>query len=154
MNQNINLLRLHPYLRTKNDANEVMVVLEKLKDELFKETFTLSDVLTQNVPHEFAAGIQNLITELGINDKDRNSLQSFFTMIIENISSLPVVHIMLSVSPKAKLLEEIHEWFYQNFQKTVLLDISIDPGIIGGCTISFKGRANDYSLKNRIDQMS
>ncbi len=149
----MNISALHSYLRTKNEATKLILLLEKLIDELFKEIFSLDKILASELTLELKIIIEKLIKESGIKTENKKEVQAFLAKLQEELSRLPVVHIILSISPKEQQVEIIHNWFYQNFQKTVLLDISIDPTIIGGGVISFNGRANDYSLRNKIGQM-
>ena len=149
----INLTALHSYLTTKNEANNFVLILEKLINGLFNDSAGLSEMLSKEVSLELKLIIEKLIHEAKINTDNRKDLQAFFVSMQKEISSLPVIHIMLSIPPKEELVKAIHGWFYQNFQKTILLDISIDPTIIGGGVISFNGRANDYSIRNQVSQM-
>lgn len=151
----MNLAALHPYLVTKNEVNNLSLLLRKLTSELFKEGFDLDTFLANETSYELNQSIKNLLKENQLTGAtDKSALQAFFLKIQEPISSLPVVHIILAFPPKAGLVKFIHDWFYQNFKKTVTLDISVDSSLIGGGVISFKGKANDYSLKSRIDQVS
>ncbi|HVF69456.1 MAG TPA: F0F1 ATP synthase subunit delta [Xanthomonadales bacterium] len=149
----MNLSALHQYLIVKDGVNKLVLLFEKLNGELFKESFTLDGFLTTETSFELTHAILNLLEENKINKSDRDGLQSFFTQIQEQISTLPVIHLMLAFYPKDKTIRAIHDWFYDNYKKTVLLDITVDRTLIGGSVVSFKGRANDYSLKNRIEQM-
>lgn len=150
----MNLSALHPYLVTKNEVNNLSLLLRKLTGQLFKEGFDLDKFLAQETSYELNQSIKNLLKENRLSTaSDKSTLQTFFLQVQEPISSLPVVHIILAFPPKVGLVKFIHDWFYQNFKKTVTLDISVDPSLIGGGVISFGGKANDYSLKNTIEQV-
>lgn len=149
----MNISALHPYLRTKSDTIALIQLLEKLEKEIFKEPFDFSKILKTKAPYELSAVIQKLITEANIKVSNRNALQKLLTEINNQVATLPVVHIIVPLSPTENHLKIMHDWFFQNYKKTVILDISVDPSLIGGCVVSFGGRANDYSLKNRIEQM-
>ncbi len=151
----MNLSALHPYLVTKNEVNKLLLLLRQLTSELFKQGFDLDTYLANETSYELAQGIKNLLKENQLSpNAEKSILQNFFLKIQEPISSLPVVHIILAFSPKVGLVKFIHDWFYQNFKKTVTLDISVDESLIGGGVISFNGKANDYSLKNTIEQIT
>lgn len=148
--ENPALSQLHQYLKTKNDAQTIMRIIGSLGDALYKEPFTMKEALAQYAPFEIAAAIERAAPD----PEDKSGLQKFFSQLQKDITELPIIHIILPFSPKEKLIKVIHDWFYDNFQKTVLLDVTIDPDLGGGSVISFRGRANDYSLKNQIDQMN
>ena len=144
------LTNLHPFLRTKGDVNNFALVCSRVIDALYTDSFDLHNMLLQNIPYEIAAAIEKSAPAT----TDKKALQEFFLNTQKMIATLPMVHIILPFSPKEKLVKLMQDWFYQSYQKTVVLDISVDPNLIGGSVISFRGRANDYSLKNAIDQMN
>lgn len=43
-------------------------------------------------------------------------------------------------------------WLRKNFGADIIAQLKIDPNLIGGCALSWKGIYKDYSLKARIDQ--
>lgn len=46
--------------------------------------------------------------------------------------------------------EKIGVWFKANLGKDALFDLILDPALIGGCTLSYKGVEKDYSIRQRI----
>ncbi|HSW47687.1 MAG TPA: F0F1 ATP synthase subunit delta [Candidatus Saccharimonadales bacterium] len=149
----MDLTALHSYLRTKRETTGLIIVIEKLQEAVFKQNFNLDNALSKDVPLEEKDVIEKLIRDSGINIENRQDVQTFLTKLQKEVSSLPTIHIILAISPKEEMIEAIHNWFYQNYKKTVLLDISVDETVIGGGVISFDGKANDYSLRNTISQM-
>lgn len=149
----MDLSALHPFLITKNDAQKLMALAGALGESVFKDGFSLHAQLSADSSYELTKAIETVIKQSNINPTDTKGLQSFFNNLQKEIEALPIIHIILAVSPKEKLLIQIHDWFYQNFQKTILLDIAVDTELIAGGIISFEGRANDYSLASKLEQM-
>ncbi len=114
---NINLTSLHPYLRTKKNANKLISILEKLADGLFKEGFDVSGTLSKEVSSELKERLKKIATEAGISMEDKKPLESFLKQLETEISTLPLIHIMLSDAPKDEIIGTIQDWFYQNFKK-------------------------------------
>jgi F0F1-type ATP synthase delta subunit len=151
--ENTALSNLHSFLRTKSDTNNLIHILDKLIDGLFKETFDFKNDLSKEASYELFEALEKTVYQFCHNPADRKVLQDFLSALKKEIVELPIIHIILSIAPKQNLVKAIHDWFYQNYQKTVVLDISVDPSLIGGSVLSFAGKANDFSLKSRIDQM-
>src|SRR5688572_27780860 len=141
---NTALATLQPYLRTKQDVNDLIEILSKLIEELYTESFNLNNFLIQHISYELASSIE----KISPNPNDKRALQDFYLKLQKDIENLPLIHIILPFAPKVSLITIIHDWFYQSYHRVVILDITVDPTLIGGSVISYKGRANDYSLKN------
>lgn len=151
--QTLDLAPMHPYIRTKSDANELVLKLESLGENIFKKDTVLEKILEVELPDNLSRGIEELAKIQAINMQDKTSLGQFINQLQESLSSLPVIHLILAVEPNNQLINIIHDWFYQTYKKLVLLDISYDKSLIAGAVISFNGKANEYSLRNKIAQM-
>lgn len=49
-------------------------------------------------------------------------------------------------------LEKLGVWVRKNLRSDILIEIKIDPTLIAGASLSFKGVYRDYSLKMRIEE--
>jgi len=160
----MNLTALHPFLLTKKDANDFIIILEKIIESLFstpkgrdltsaKKDFNITSSISNTTSYDLKTAIEKIIKESNVDITNKLEQETFLRKLKDEIISLPVIHIILAFLPKKEIISIIQSWFYQNYKKTVLLDISADDSIIAGMIISFKGRANDYSIKNKVDQM-
>jgi hypothetical protein len=147
------LSQLHPYLKTKKDVNRLINILENLTEELFKEAFNLQQFLSREGSYDFVESFQNALKTNCPDPSDKHQMQNYIAKAQEEIEKLPIVHIILPFAPKESLIAVIHDWFLLNYKKTVVLDVAVDPDLIGGSVLSFQGRANDYSLKGQIEQL-
>lgn len=150
----MNLTALHPYLRTKKDAQELCLIIQKIIDGAFNQNFSIEKMSSKEIPYELKKLIEKLMSESDIKADDKNGQLKFFKQLKEEILVIPVIHMIFAFYPKQDLIASIQDWFYLNYKKTVLLEISIDETIIGGMIISSEGRANDYSLKTKIEMIS
>jgi F0F1-type ATP synthase delta subunit len=149
----MNLSALNPYLKTKNEANELIIVLEKLNEGIFKENFNLSELLTTITTYDLKTALEKFFQTESVGKSGGVELKSFILSLQKEINSLPVIHIILSFPASENTISYIHDWFYENYKRIVLLDISVDKSIIAGSVISYNGRAQDYSLATKIGQM-
>jgi hypothetical protein len=150
----MNLSALQPLIKTKTERTEIMVFFQNLSNEIYKNNFDLKEHLSKTVSGEFADAVITLTSDNLINTDNKSGLEKFFLKVQAEIKNLPTAHIILAFNPKKELIQLIQEWFYEKFKKIVILDIAVDPDIIGGCVISFNGRANDYTLLGKIERLS
>lgn len=63
---------------------------------------------------------------------------------------LPMVVITLATVLPKEEVEHLEQWFHRNVHPRVLLDIHIDPKLIGGCRFIWQGLEGDFSLRKRF----
>jgi hypothetical protein len=149
MKLTINPILFRSFLKTTADAVEFQLVIDKLSDELFKSNLSPEEILTAETAYDKAVAIRMLAQEYKIDLRDKSLLQKFLAEIYNAITTLPVVEMTIAVTPKRTLIRNIHDWFYSNYKKAVLINPVIDQSIIGGSIIRFDGKYKDYSLKQQ-----
>lgn len=147
----LNPITLKKYLRTKNDANYLVLLLERLSDGLFTENINPDEVMAREVPYELSALLRRMIEENKLNPHDKTQLNTFITQLKEAIVALPLIEITLAIVPTEEVVMAIHEWFLRTYQKAVVLNIAIDPALLAGSVIRFNGAYRDYSLKKQLE---
>ena len=50
-------------------------------------------------------------------------------------------------------LEKISQWFEKELGQKIILDLSINPKIVGGVIIEYQGNWRDFSLEKEIDSL-
>lgn len=88
----------------------------------------------------------------------RNSTLEFLTgtadlkKIEEYLKSLEVLGVILAIAPTASILEIILESLKRTVGKSLILDVSVDENLIGGAVFIYKGKYQDFSLLNTLNQ--
>ena len=59
----------------------------------------------------------------------------------------------IAFSPSSEFLEEINQWFEKELSVKVILDLTINPKIVGGAIIEYQGNWRDFSLRKKIDNL-
>ena len=69
------------------------------------------------------------------------------------IASLSPLTIYFVFMPEEGQVKEIGEWLRKSLNNPRLLfNVKVDPGLIGGCAVVYKGVYKDYSLKAKISE--
>lgn len=140
------------FLKTKDEAGQFLVIIDQLIGSIFQTNFNFEANLDKLLTHEQKEQVLALARAKGVNLSQVSQIKSFLQNLTKEINSLPVIDLTMAYSPKEKSLEDIHNWFYINFKKSVLLNINVDKKIIGGAVVAFKGKYYDYSVLKRLDQ--
>jgi hypothetical protein len=72
-----------------------------------------------------------------------------FEKSLKNIQDF-VLYIPTELPEKEQFL--IGEWFKNNIDPKLIFEIRIDPDLVGGCVLSYKGMYRDYSLRSTLAQ--
>jgi F0F1-type ATP synthase delta subunit len=48
---------------------------------------------------------------------------------------------------------KVKEWFREKVKRRVILDIFVNPKIVGGARIEFQGKWRDFSLEKEIEKI-
>jgi F0F1-type ATP synthase delta subunit len=82
-----------------------------------------------------------------------DNFQELFKVINQFISDTTPLTIYFVFTADEDQVKEIGEWLRKSLNKpNLIFDVKVDPGLIGGCAIAYKGVYKDYSLKAKISQ--
>jgi len=80
------------------------------------------------------------------------SLQHDVVEARKKIDSLEPLHLFLPKEIPDEELEKIANYLRES-NKNLLLEIKIEPELLGGCALSYKGVYKDYSLKTKLTNL-
>jgi hypothetical protein len=75
------------------------------------------------------------------------------SLLKEKFKSTPSVSLRLAFRPKDSFLKSVKGWFDENAGMSVLIDLSVDPRIIGGAVIIANNHYRDYSVLSQIQPL-
>ncbi|MDO8638957.1 MAG: F0F1 ATP synthase subunit delta [Candidatus Daviesbacteria bacterium] len=137
---------LNTILQTCFTKHQALRKIEEMREEWEKETYQLSvpgsqlsdkslPVVSEPVDRKLID--QNLITE------NRKQITKMDSLIIFTAIPLPEEQIPI-----------LGNFVRKTFPQIKLIDLKVDPTLIGGACISWKGNLKDYSLRKAISRQS
>jgi F0F1-type ATP synthase delta subunit len=125
-------------------------VIEKL---IFQKTeISLSEKAKEKVSNDFLNFVQELERK-NLISKDPERNRAFFEEFKKYLLEIPQVKIEVAFKPKREFLKKIINFFEREFQRKIILDLTINPEIIGGIVFEWKGKIFDFSLAKRIEKI-
>lgn len=119
--------------------------------------------------HYSKSGFKRLKTffeEKAVSDDDAQALQAWsgvFTKrlarstfykkletIRKEILALPSVTVYLPFKAEESELTKIGQWFRRHIRKQMMMDVKVDPSLVGGCALVWNGYYRDYSLHRQF----
>jgi len=132
-------------LLTTDDRELLRNELGRLKSAVFKlKKGNLTDVLKSQVRVDVARVIES---ELRDQKKDP---EHYFEEILAQLDTLPILQLTIAFEPTQLSLEHWSSQAAEALGEGVVLQITVQPEMIGGAIIVWKGRYVDVSLKKKF----
>jgi len=138
----------------QNISNDVLDIIKTSKDR--RQFLSFLDVLTNSKITDEKDIDATLDTYLPYRKKDPFlklfstvlskgiSFQDAITEIKTIINNFPEVSVTLAFEPTKETINSISGWFLIHANLPVILDIHVDPRIIAGTIVAYKGKYMDF----------
>jgi|SRR3989344_4817887 len=141
-------------------------------NQLFSDTYTLSSlkfksrILRAYMQEILFSGSNQSLDSVDPEGKGREWIKSLdkkvlsaitkenfnevFKFLEEKITSGLVLY--LAFPAEEAQIKEIGQWLRKNINGQLIFDVKVDPSLIGGCALVYKGVYKDFSLKGKIGE--
>lgn len=82
---------------------------------------------------------------------NKDNIYQIFSGLEEELSKLKVLIIYLAFEPDETTINQIGAFARKIYDPALILDIKVNPGLIAGTALVWKGIYRDYSLKAKIE---
>ena len=131
-------------VRTTFEREILLGELMALKDSLFEPKKGPENILKDEV----RVSVANIIrSKLEKGEK----LESYIDGLVSTLAGLIEVKFELPKEPTESQVNLIYDWLSSNVASGVIIAYSINPSVLGGATISHKGRYYDGSLRTILE---
>lgn len=118
-------------------------VFEKIAEEIITEDDFVSfieEVNSRRLGEKFSEYLEEP-------EKD----EDFFKKLKNYLEKIPRLKLEIAFNPSLEFLRRIKRRFEEENGRQVILDITINPGIVGGAIIEYEGRYRDFSLSEKMN---
>lgn len=130
-------------IQTRQDVNRLVGEVEVLKTSLFKiGQGNWDEIIGSQVSATTAQVLK------GVGEMDRELVLSELGECLKTVSSLKLT---VAFTPSSGGLGELGAWVKANLGESVVLDVAIDPKILGGAVIEYGGRYIDKTLSEALN---
>ena len=112
----------------------------------------LSEKVKGKISEDFLIFIQELERK-NLISKNPERNKKFFENLKKHLLKIPQLKIEIAFEPKRNFLKKVLGFFEKNFQQKVILDVRVNPEIVGGIVFEFGGKIFDFSLSKKIEKM-
>lgn len=137
--------QLYSLIATEDDRNEVLSLLQNFSASIFKtKEKTPKGELLGNT--RFGPAI-NTCLPANWESFEVSEIQKILSDLIEKVKNLENIKITLAINPTDKIIKAMRSYFENKF----ILDIEVDPRILGGIIYISNGQYHDASLLKRLN---
>ncbi len=137
---------------TREEAEKVQDILSDSLDSLYKvhHNNTLS-ILLDNLPAHIGEVLKDQIEQKQIDVQTPEAIKKICDSLALALKNTDLLTLSLAFEPSFELTQKIAKLIKTEFGGNTLIEIEVDPHVMGGAIITFKGQYFDYSLKTKID---
>lgn len=146
------VLDLSNFFKTKSQASDFSARLGLILQSIYQPSFNFEKALSSQFNLNTKDKFISLLRDCSVNTNSVADLKSFIEKLQEKISTMSIVSLTLAFEPTEQTMQVLSDWFLLN-KKQILLEVKVDPSIIGGAIIAFQGKYKDFSIKPKFDQI-
>lgn len=144
--------RLEKKIKTKEDLVFFLEEIDLAEVLILKEP---GKKISQKLKNKISFDLFEILKEIEKKEKQYQDAEGqvfFLRLLKKHLISLPKVRLEIAFDIPEVMLGEISQWFEDNFGKKFVLDIRVNPKIIGGTRLEYNGRWADFSLAKKIKE--
>ncbi len=84
---------------------------------------------------------------------DPKSQFDFLESLKKELSQVPILKIQLAFSPSLETVEKISRFLKKEVGRKIILDILVNPEIVGGAILEYQGKYLNFSLAKEIEKL-
>jgi hypothetical protein len=133
-------------VKTRQDVYKLQDEVDLLLKALYQNKDKYDDVLNNS--------IRNWVAELILEEVEKNkvSIDNYLQGLKRQLESVKAINLTISFEPTPSAIENICNWVRQNLGQGIVINFVIDPKIIAGAIISYKGKYIDLSLLTKFNE--
>lgn len=128
---------------TKRELQELVGQVEDSIREVGSDNLKVAQTITKYIKEPTASAIIFVTKKSPVEE---------LTKLNQYLKDLEELKLTLSFTPKADGLGKIISWVKQNVGRETVLEFYKDESILGGATLSYRGKYKDYSLKKTLEE--
>lgn len=126
--------------------------IEVLEKSLFATHQTIFELTSLALSLPWSDIVLRMYHEQNLIDQDKDACRAILESIKTAVKHMETVEIRVAYNITDADVRDIRNWFFFQLKKNMLLNIIVDPSIIGGIIIYRNGIYKDYSVAHYIEQ--
>jgi hypothetical protein len=82
----------------------------------------------------------------------KETMYPVFDEAQKKVKTLPFLAVSIPIPADEATVERIGSWIRTNVNENVIIDIAVDPKMVGGCAFAYRGFLYEYALHRTIEK--
>lgn len=146
---------LEPLLENVFTKEDILFLLAQIS-HLQKIVFKKEGLLSEKAKEEISQNLYHLILEAEKRGKVSSNQKNQFDFLEElkkEFSQMPVLKMQIAFSPSQETIRKISKYLEKELGKKFILDIIVNPEIIGGAILEYQGKYLNLSLAKEFEKL-
>lgn len=78
----------------------------------------------------------------------KDTMYRLLDKLADDMKVLPIINVYIPYEPIPGEVMRLGKWFRKNVDPTMVVELHIDPTLLGGCAFAWQGIYRDYSLRH------
>lgn len=148
------LLDVSFFCKTKSEAADFALRIITLNEKLYETNFHLEETLLALFGLEKKEQFLKLLAQEEVPLTAQGRIKEFLVKLSDHLAKLPVLSLTIAFEPNQKTLKVFSDWFIQQEHTQMLFDVKVDPSLIAGAIINYKGYHLDFTIKNTFEKIA
>ena len=140
------------YLDELIENPEYIKVMDPLSNSIKAQTQFISKILDNLKCEKLRQHLSTQLKHGAIDEFQPREFQSFFKSLLLEIAPYKTVKLQVALDFKPADLRDMAQQLEEQLEQPVVLDLTVDPKLIGGAVVQYGTRLIDHSIKSRMNQ--
>jgi hypothetical protein len=139
-------------IQTAEELALLKDIIAKLHADLFKPRASVyHESVFEGIPSHIASVFTLALADKFL-EEHPEEMKAFLAELERAISHLKVLRLEISFEPTGKLFEHLINWIRKELGTGIVMEITVDKGLLGGARMMYGGKYKELSLPLLIEQ--
>ena len=138
---------------TKEYLTHFLAQLDDFMLKIFeRDASGLKHMLEEDYDYRFSQVINDLLqkNKLDFSEDNKLKLERVLKKLRGEYTSIEIVKVDLAFEPSERFMAMLKNWIQNNIGSNVVLDLHVNPKLLGGALITYKGLYKDFSILDKV----
>ena len=150
MNNN-NFKKITKDITTKQELVYLLDDINQAKDLIYEKS---DKKLSEKVKNVVSEGFRKIIRNQEDELNTREEQEEFLNQLKSQLQSAAQIKLTLAFSPSDSFLKDISQWLENETGEHIIIDLTVDPEIVGGAIIEYDGHYLNFGLDKKIEKIN
>lgn len=140
-------------IKTLEERKRLYSEISLVLDVLFRQQADLEKILDTKVSPQLRTYILSLLQGKPLDEALREKIAKTLAEIKNKAEGLQAITLTLAFEAQQSTIDKISSFARQTLGENIIIEINVEPNILGGAIIVFNGLYHDYSLKTKLEEV-